>query len=49
MLGSMLMTQHNLSYYHSLMARLRDSIETGTFRTLIETLQTGWNSRNESV
>jgi len=49
MLGSMLMTQHNLFYYHSLMARLRDSIETGTFRTLIETLQTRWNSRNESV
>ena len=48
-LGSMLMTQHNLSYYHGLMGRLRDSIETGTFRTLIETLQTGWNSRNESV
>ncbi len=49
MLGSMLMTQHNLSYYHSLMARLRGSIETGTLRSLIKTLQTGWNTRNESV
>ncbi len=45
MLGSMLMTRHNLHYYHSLMARLRASIETGTFRTLTETLQNGWNSR----
>ena len=44
MLGSMLMTRHNLHYYHNLMARLRESIETGTFRTLTETLQNGWNS-----
>jgi queuine tRNA-ribosyltransferase len=43
-LGSMLMTRHNLHYYHGLMARLRASIETGTFRILIETLQNGWNS-----
>ena len=49
MLGSMLMTRHNLHYYHGLMARLRASIETGTFRTLIETLQKDWNSHNESV
>ena len=49
MLGAMLMTEHNLHYYHGLMARLRASIETGTFRTLIETLQTGWNSPDESV
>ncbi|MDH3640733.1 MAG: tRNA guanosine(34) transglycosylase Tgt [Gammaproteobacteria bacterium] len=44
MLASMLMTQHNLHYYHDLMAQLRVSIETGTFRNLIETLQNGWNS-----
>ncbi len=43
MLGAMLMTQHNLHYYHDLMARLRASIETGTFRTLVATLQSGWN------
>jgi queuine tRNA-ribosyltransferase len=49
MLGSMLMTQHNLTYYHGLMARLRASIETGTFRSLIETLQNGWISLDESV
>jgi queuine tRNA-ribosyltransferase len=44
MLGSILMTEHNLHYYHGLMARLRASIETGTFRSLIETLRNGWNS-----
>lgn len=48
-LGSMLMTQHNLSYYHGLMARLRASIETGTFRSLIQTLQTGWNTPDEPL
>jgi queuine tRNA-ribosyltransferase len=48
-LGSILMTQHNLAYYHGLMARLRGSIETGTFRSLIETLQNGWNSPDEPL
>lgn len=49
MLGAMLMTEHNLCYFHDLMARLRASIETGTLRSLIETLKNGWNSHNESV
>lgn len=49
MLGAILMTEHNLYYFHDLMARLRASIETGTFRTLIETLKNDWNSYNESV
>jgi queuine tRNA-ribosyltransferase len=49
MLASMLMTRHNLHYYHDLMAQLRVSIETGTFRNLIESLQNGWNSLDESV
>jgi len=44
MLGAMLMTEHNLHYYHGLMARLRASIETGTFRNLIETLRNDWNT-----
>ncbi len=48
MLGAMLVTRHNLHYYHSLMARLRASIETGTFRTLVESLHNDWNL-NESV
>ncbi len=48
-LGSILMTHHNLAYYHGLMARLRTSIETGTFRPLIQTLQDGWKTPDESV
>jgi queuine tRNA-ribosyltransferase len=47
MLGAMLMTTHNLNYYHELMVRLRGAIETGTFRTLIATLQSGWTSQHE--
>ena len=48
MLGAMLMTEHNLHYYHSLMSQLRASIETGTFRTLVESLHNDWNSVDES-
>ncbi len=48
MLRAMLMTRHNLHYYHNLMARLRASIETGTFRTLVESLHNDWNL-HESV
>jgi queuine tRNA-ribosyltransferase len=48
MLGSMLMTEHNLHYYHHLMGRLRASIETGTFRTLRDSLLNDWNPRHES-
>jgi queuine tRNA-ribosyltransferase len=48
-LGSILMTHHNLAYYHDLMAGLRASIETSTFRPHIETLRTSWNPLNESV
>ena len=32
MLGAMLMTMHNLRFYHALMARLRDAIAAGTLR-----------------
>jgi queuine tRNA-ribosyltransferase len=49
MLASMLMTRHNLHYYHNLMAQLRSAIETGTFRFLIGALQDGWYSHDESV
>ncbi len=48
-LGSMLMTQHNLAYYHGLMARLRASVETGTFRSLASTLRAGWTAADEPV
>lgn len=43
-LGAVLMTQHNLHYYHNLMSELRSAIETGTFRNLVETLHNDWNS-----
>ena len=49
MLGAMLMTQHNLHYYHALVAQLRAAFETGTFRTRVETLRNDWNSAHESV
>lgn len=49
MLGGMLMTEHNLYYYHKLMSQLRSAIETGTFRTFVETLHNQWKSTNEFV
>ena len=49
MLGAILMTTHNLFYYHALMARLRESIETGTLRSLREALLTAWNTPHEPV
>lgn len=49
LLGAMLMTLHNLYYYHNLMAQLRGSLETGTFRTLVSTLRNDWNETYESA
>ena len=49
MLGPMLMTHHNLHYYHELMRRLRGSIETGTLPSLVKTLLDGWNTQDESI
>ena len=43
-LGSILMTTHNLHYYHALMAKLREAIEQGTLQRLAKTLLDGWNS-----
>jgi queuine tRNA-ribosyltransferase len=48
-LGSVLMTIHNLYYYQTLMRRLREAIEMGTFRTLSETLHNGWKSQDELI
>jgi len=31
------------------MRRLREAIEMGTFRSLIETLHNGWKSQDESI
>ena len=44
MLGAMLMTIHNLRYYHDLMARLREAIEAGTLAGLARTVSSGWES-----
>ena len=44
MLGGMLMTIHNLHYYHDLMRRLREAIEAGTLAGLARTLTSGWES-----
>ncbi len=44
MLGGMLMTIHNLHYYHALMAQLRDAIEAGTFAAFARTVIRGWES-----
>ena len=43
-LGPILMTTHNLHYYHGLMAKLREAIEQGTLQRLARTLLDGWNS-----
>ena len=42
MLAAILITRHNLHYYHCLMTRLREGIENGTFRTLVDSLIEGW-------
>ena len=49
MLGPMLMTHHNLHYYHDLMRRLRGSIETGTLPSLAKSLLDHWNTQDEFV
>ena len=46
-LGAMLMTTHNLHYYHSLMAGLRKAIEMGTLPNLVEALAEGWRRNDE--
>lgn len=43
MLGGHLNTVHNLRYYTSLMARLRDAIASGTFAPLRAELHDGWS------
>ena len=46
-LGAMLMTTHNLHYYHSLMGQLREAIEMGTLPGLAKTLADGWSRNDE--
>ena len=44
MLGGMLMTMHNLRYYHRLMAQLRTAVEGGTLAQLARAVADGWES-----
>lgn len=44
MLGGMLMTMHNLRYYHRLMAQLRKAIERGTLAHFARAVADGWES-----
>lgn len=43
MLAAILMTTHNLHFYHALMLRLREAIEAGTLASLANTLTSDWN------
>ena len=45
-LGAVLMTIHNLCFYHALMARLRGAIEAGTLAGLARTLLAGQGEPN---
>ena len=42
MLGPMLLTAHNLSYYQRLMAGARAAIEAGTYTAYMQTCREGW-------
>ena len=42
MLGAMLLTEHNLHFYHRLMSELREAIEHGTFGALATELLKSW-------
>ena len=48
-LGSMLMTIHNLYYYHDLVHQLRRAIEKGRVSALVKTILEGWKSSDESI
>ncbi|HVY13722.1 MAG TPA: tRNA guanosine(34) transglycosylase Tgt [Rhodopila sp.] len=44
MLGPVLLTWHNLTYYQDLMAGLRNSIREGALDLYIETVRAGWSN-----
>ena len=44
MLGGMLMTMHNLRYYHALMTQLRTAIESGRLTQVAHAVADGWES-----
>ena len=45
MLGSQLNSIHNIRYYQSLMAGLREAIEKQSLRTHVEEIRRGWDQR----
>jgi queuine tRNA-ribosyltransferase len=48
MLGPMLLTWHNLTYYQCLMRGIRSSIQAGEFRTHATRLRAGWKRQETS-
>jgi queuine tRNA-ribosyltransferase len=44
-LGPMLLTWHNLTYYQDLMKNLRHAIHTGTLSLYIEAVRAGWRAK----
>tara|TARA_B100000963_G_C22544544_1_gene633808 strand:+ start:274 stop:423 length:150 start_codon:yes stop_codon:yes gene_type:complete len=49
MLGAMLLTEHNLHFYHRLMAELREAIEHGTLGALASELLKSWKEDYEFI
>jgi queuine tRNA-ribosyltransferase len=45
-LGPMLLTWHNLTYYQDLMKNLRQAIHTGTLSTYIDAVRAGWRAKD---
>jgi len=48
-LGAMLMTEHNLSFYQQLMATLRESIGNGTLAAFADRFRARYRGRSEAV
>ncbi len=46
MLGPMLLTWHNLTYYQSLMQSIREAIKAGHFSNHASRLRAGWATGN---
>jgi queuine tRNA-ribosyltransferase len=44
MLGPMLLTWHNLTYYQTVMRRLREGIEAGRIASVIASMRAGWQA-----
>ncbi len=49
MLGPMLLTWHNLSYYHDLMAGLRQAVIAGKFSEHARSVRAGWTAGEEPI